>query len=340
MPKITVLMPVYNSGVYLAEAVESILSQSFRDFEFLIIDDGSSDGSVENIKSFRDKRVKLLHNGEHLGVSATLNKGLAMAGSEYVARMDADDLSEPDRLMAQLELMEESPEVGVCGSWVRMFTDGGRGHIIRYPLDAETIRAYVLFNNPLAHPAVMMRRPLLQRYELRYDPECGAGQDYELWSRCLPHIAARNIGRTLLSWRVNQEGVTQKDNSGSNRTALAVQRRELARLGLEADEACLRRHRSIGRGEGAVTAEDFEYALQWLEKIVRTNSRVQCYPQRGLQQAAAMIWFRYCMNSYRLGYLGWRYWKKASFADQYRPAAFEYFVFLYNYLVKTRSSAR
>lgn len=333
-------MPVYNSETYLAQAMRSILNQTFRDFEFLIIDDGSGDGSVEIVKTISDNRVRLLHNGQRLGVAATLNKGLELAGSEYVARMDADDISEPDRLMRQFEFMERAPEVGVSGSWVRMFADGARGHLIRYPLDADTIRAYILFNNPLAHPVVMMRREMLQERDLRYDSLCGAGQDYELWSRCLPHVAVRNIGRSLLSWRLNREGVTQKDNSGSNRTALSVQRRELAKLGIDADDETLRRHRSIGRGEGAVSAADLEDGLQWLEMIVRTNDRVHCYPQPGLQRAAAMIWFRYCMNSHRLGWLGCRYWRQASFAGQYKPAAFEIFVFLYNFLIKARSSAR
>lgn len=340
MAKITVLMPVYNSEAYLAAAMQSVLNQSFADFEFLIIDDGSVDGSVEIVKTFADNRVSLLHNGQRLGVAATLNKGLELAGSEYVARMDADDISEPDRLMRQFEFMERSPEIGVSGSWVRMFADGERGHLIRYPLEADTIRAYILFNNPLAHPVVMMRRGMLQERGLRYDSLCGAGQDYELWSRCLPRVAVRNIGRPLLSWRVNKEGVTQKDNSGSNRTALSVQRRELAKIGIDADDEALRRHRSIGRGEGAASPTDLEDGLQWLEMIVRTNGRMQCYPQPGLQRAAAMVWFRYCMNSYRVGCLGWRYWRKASFAGRYKPAASEYFVFLYNYLLKARSSAR
>lgn len=340
MPKITVLMPVHNSEKHLVVAMRSILNQTFRDFEFLILDDGSVDDSAEIVKTFADNRVRLLHNGQRLGVAATLNKGLELAGNEYVARMDADDISEPDRLMRQLEFMEKLPEVGICGSWVRMFADGERGHLIRYPLDADTVRAYILFNNPLAHPAVMMRRGVLQESNLRYDSLCGAGQDYELWSRCLPHVAVRNIGRPLLSWRVNREGVTQKDNSGSNKTALSVQRRELAKLGIDADEEALRRHRSIGRGEGAASAADLEDGLQWLEMIIRANGRAQCYPQLGLQRAAAMIWFRHCMNSHRLGILGWRYWRKASFAGRYTPAAFELFVFLYNYLIKARSSVR
>lgn len=333
-------MPVYNGREYLATAIRSILAQSYRDFEFLIIDDGSLDGSVEIVKQFHDDRVRLLCNQQQLGVSVTLNKGLELARSQYIARMDADDISAPDRLIRQLELMEKSPEVGVCGSWVRMFNDGGGGQIIRYPLDAETIRAYILFNNPLAHPAVMMRREVLQKHDLHYDPDCQAGQDYELWSRCLPCFAIRNIGRPLVSWRVNKQGVTQKNCEGSNRTAMLVQRRELARLSLAVNEESLLQHRIIGRGDGASSPVEIESTLQWLEKIVEANVRMQYYPQRGLQRAAAMIWFRYCMNSYRLGRLGWCYRKKASFANQYQPNIFESFLFLYNYLFKKSESVQ
>ena len=316
--------------------MESILAQSFRDFEFLVIDDGSTDDSVAIVKQFEDDRIKLFCNQQRLGVSATLNKGLALAKSPYIARMDADDISTPERLQKQRELLERTPEIGACGSWVRMFADGSRGHIIRYPLDAATIRAYILFNNPLAHPAAMMRRHLLQKYDLSYDQKCGAGQDYELWSRCLHHFPLRNIGQPLLQWRVNQQGVTQQDSAGSNQTALLIQRRELARLGLDVTEESLLRHRAIGRGDGASSLTDIESSRQWIEKVVAANLKAQYYPQHGLQRAAAMIWFRYCMNSHQLGRVGMGYRKKVSFFAQYQPDVFELLVFFYNYFFKKR----
>ena len=120
-PKVTVLMPVYNGEKYLKEAITSILLQTFDDFEFLIINDGSSDASVDIIQSFRDPRIRLVHNDTNIGLIATLNKGLKLAHGKYVARMDQDDISLPRRLEKQTYFMDNNPDVGVCGTWIKLF---------------------------------------------------------------------------------------------------------------------------------------------------------------------------------------------------------------------------
>jgi len=116
-PQLTVLMPVYNGGPFLRSAIESILNQDFSDFDFLIIDDGSTDGSHEIAASYADPRIRLESNGRNLGLIATLNRGLDLARGTYVARMDADDIAFPDRLSKQLTFMEAHPEIGLCGTW-------------------------------------------------------------------------------------------------------------------------------------------------------------------------------------------------------------------------------
>ncbi len=122
-PKVTVLMPVYNAEKYLKTAIESILKQTFSDFELLIINDGSTDGSEEIIRSFNDKRIRLFNNEQNLGIIKTLNKGLNLAKGEYIIRMDADDISLPDRLELQVKYMEENPGIGISGTQARIFGD-------------------------------------------------------------------------------------------------------------------------------------------------------------------------------------------------------------------------
>ena len=116
-------MPVYNGERYLREAIDSILNQTFKDFEFLIINDGSTDLSVEIIESYADKRISLAHNGQNLGLITTLNRGFDLACGEYIARMDCDDISLPDRLEKQVVFMDNHPEIGICGSWVSAISD-------------------------------------------------------------------------------------------------------------------------------------------------------------------------------------------------------------------------
>ncbi|MCP8319033.1 MAG: glycosyltransferase, partial [Candidatus Methylarchaceae archaeon HK01B] len=124
-PKITILMSVYNGEKYLREAIDSILNQTFKDFEFLIINDGSTDRTVEILRSYHDSRIKIITNEKNMGLTKSLNKGLKIARSEYVARMDADDISYPRRLEVQYEYMKKNPDVGIVGSWNDVIDDKG-----------------------------------------------------------------------------------------------------------------------------------------------------------------------------------------------------------------------
>jgi len=137
-PKVTVLMPVYNGERYLNEAVDSILGQTFTDFEFLIIDDASTDKTPEILRSYDDPRIRVVTNEENLGLSKSLNKGLALARGEFIARMDADDVSYPYRLQVQHEFMTQHPGAGVIGSWAEYIDRKGEiVHRYRAPIFPE-----------------------------------------------------------------------------------------------------------------------------------------------------------------------------------------------------------
>src|SRR6266540_3032517 len=167
MPQVTIIMPMYNGEVYLREAIDSILDQTLTDFEFLILNDGSSDRSPDVVRSYADPRIRLVENEAQMGLVYTLDRGLDLARGTFIARMDCDDCSLPDLLARQVAFLNDHPEVGVCGAWMEAI--GARaGYIWRYPTDPERIRCSLLFESALAHPSVMMRRDLLERFELRY----------------------------------------------------------------------------------------------------------------------------------------------------------------------------
>ena len=122
MPKVTVVMPVYNTNPeFLRQTIDSILNQSFRDFEFLIINDASTTNVKDVILSYNDKRIVYVENEQNLGISKTSNKALQLAKGQYIARQDHDDISEPDRLMKQVRILDENPEIGVCGCFFKVF---------------------------------------------------------------------------------------------------------------------------------------------------------------------------------------------------------------------------
>ncbi|MFQ5801461.1 MAG: glycosyltransferase family 2 protein [Candidatus Methylomirabilales bacterium] len=158
-PLVSVLMTAYNGEPYLGEAVQSILNQTVQDFEFLIIDNASTDGSRDVVLAFRDPRIRLISNPENLGPPRALNQGLRLAVGEYVARMDADDVALPDRLEKQLDFMERNPLCAVLGTQATLIDHVGRKiYTPWHPVTPHAIRWKMMFASPLAHPSVIMRR--------------------------------------------------------------------------------------------------------------------------------------------------------------------------------------
>jgi len=202
-------MSVYNGERYLRESVESILNQTFKDFEFIIVNDGSTDTSRAILESYNDSRTFLLHNRENIGLTRSLNKGLAIAKGDYVARMDADDISMPVRFEKQVAFLKEHPEVGILGcNCVHIDSDGRRVGVRKTPTSAIQIRWASLLENPFAHPTVMIRRDVLARKGLKYDEALETTQDYDLWTRVLKCTYGANLGEALVQYRLCQRITT------------------------------------------------------------------------------------------------------------------------------------
>jgi glycosyltransferase involved in cell wall biosynthesis len=208
---VTVLMAVHNDLRFLPDAVESICRQTFDDFNFVIVDDGSTDGSSDYLRRLRDPRIYVLHNEQNVGLTASLNRGLAECGGErYVARMDADDISEPDRLARQVEFLDAHADVGIVGSSRRLIDEAGKEITIARAVETDlAIRWKCLLGNPFAHPTVMIRGSVLARHRLRYDESFRSAQDYELWTRILPHARGANLAEPLLRYRM-RDGISRR----------------------------------------------------------------------------------------------------------------------------------
>jgi len=205
---VTVLMTVYNGGRFLAEAIQSILMQRFRDYEFLIIDDASDDGSVCVLKDFaaKDARIRLILNEQNKGQTACLNQGIREARGLWIARQDADDISMPDRLEAQWKAIKKTPDLMIVGvnGWV-IDERGCCTGMIHAPLSDDGIRWSLPFRNPFIHAGVMFRRQWSDGSAVLYDEEFGICQDWELWGRLLDHGNGMNLPQRLVAYR-HQEG--------------------------------------------------------------------------------------------------------------------------------------
>lgn len=270
-PRVTALMSVHNDRRYVAAAVESILRQSFEDFEFLIVDDGSIDGSGEFLAGLVDRRIRLVRNERNLGLTRSLNLGLDRAAGEFVARMDADDLAMPQRLGKQVEFLDANPSVGVVGS-ARTLIDEYGAVVVPHATAPETdlcIRWKCLLGNPFVHPAVMIRRDVLEAHRLRYDETYRTAQDYELWSRVLQVTEGHNLSEALLCYRLRQ-GISQTSKPDQlrnhDRIALASIRRLVPNFAIGEEEVTQLRGRFGGfsvREPGRDPAEP-----QWAQKYL------------------------------------------------------------------------
>ena len=205
MPSITVLMPVYNAEKHLSEAIESILNQTYKDFEFLIINDGSSDQSESIINRYNDKRIRYIKNNTNLKIAETLNKGISLAKGKYIARMDADDISLPERLMHQVDFLDSNPDVGVCGTWFR--TTGISNRTVRTPVDDPNIKSFLFFNSPFCHPSVMIRKEILLLNNITYEDILYA-EDYLLWIKLSRCTKMANIPEVLFIYREHDRNIS------------------------------------------------------------------------------------------------------------------------------------
>jgi glycosyltransferase involved in cell wall biosynthesis len=208
-PLVTVLMAVHNDIRYLPDAVDSILRQSFEDFEFVVVDDGCSDGTSEYLATLNDDRIRVLRNSSNVGLTRSLNIGLDRCRGAYVARMDADDVAETDRLARQVEFLERNSEVGLLGTSRTLIDE--HGDKIAKPQAAVGLAPVLwkmLLGNAFAHPTVMLRREVLERHSLRYDETFQTAQDYELWVRMLQVAQGDNLADPLLRYRL-REGITR-----------------------------------------------------------------------------------------------------------------------------------
>lgn len=214
-PRVSVVMPVHNGERHVRAAIGSILQQSYHDFEFLIVDDASTDATAMILSEVAegDARVHVVCNEQNLGVTRSLNRALALACGDYVARMDADDISLPCRLEAQARFLTENPQVGVLGTRMAVIDEWGDHCAIDYmktPSSDADIRQSLWRRNALCHGSVMMRRDILEQAG-GYDEYFVAAQDYDLWLRLLPMTQFANLGETFYLFRIHPDSVSGRD---------------------------------------------------------------------------------------------------------------------------------
>lgn len=206
-PGVTVLLPVYNGEAYLREAVDSVLRQTYPDFELLVIDDGSTDGTPDILRSYEDPRLRVVRNEVNQGLARTLNRGLQLARGEYVARQDADDVWEPELLAVQVAFLDRNPDIAMVGCAFREIDQHGTpGRTRTLPCSPDEIHWDLHFHNTFIHSGVTIRREVLLRAG-GYNENCAYGEDYELWLRLARTHRLANLKTVLARVRTTSTGM-------------------------------------------------------------------------------------------------------------------------------------
>lgn len=205
-PEISVIVPVYNSGNYISEAIESILNQSFQNFELLLVNDASTDNSKNKILEYKDNRIVLIDNPGNKGVAFSRNEGLKIAVGKYVAFLDADDIALPNRFEVQYNFMEQHPETGACGTYAEYF--GERTGIWKYPISHEEIKCRLMWGSSIVISSAMVRRNILVENTILFDEYFPPTEDYKMWVDIGQVSFLQNLPNVLIKYRVHKEQAT------------------------------------------------------------------------------------------------------------------------------------
>jgi glycosyltransferase involved in cell wall biosynthesis len=273
-PEVSVLLPVYNAGTYLREAVESILHQTYRKFELIIVDDGSTDESVAYLSGLRDPRTRIERSEKNHGIIATLNRGIGLCRAPLIARMDSDDIAESERLAEQKRVMDSENKLAVLGSDFVPFGNEKQGSWIRF-FEPEEIAIALLFENPICHPTVMLRRSELP--EPVYPKDYPHAEDYALWVKCGAKAKLRNLPKKLLRYRAHVGQVSRLHSETQNESIRRLVLRQMAKLGLEPNPAELYVHQSMAHGFLPSPLAE-RLMSRWSEKLLRANQKHGVYP--------------------------------------------------------------
>ena len=300
-PLVSVVLPVYNAENYLKEAIDSILNQTYENFELIVIDDGSKDHSLEIISNYKDKRIKVLDNEKNHGIVYTLNKGIENSTGKYILRMDADDISLPDRIEKQVEFMERHPDIGICAGLAETF-GALNGKAYLPAITSDEVKCSLLFDTTLAHPTVIMRSHILREHHLRYQNYIA--EDYMMWVLALDYCKLYVLPKVVLKYRVTEKSLTAVLNKKEDlkaETYLKAYDIMLKRCGMMASMEA--RKLQYYFDFGSLGEKDMKPLVAHLKSIIEANESSRYFDRRTLENMIGKRWIAYIKRNRQYRYL-------------------------------------
>lgn len=281
-------MPVYNGEKFITQTIDSVLNQTFSDFEFIIVDDGSTDNSERIVKSYNDERIKFFKNKNNSGIVFSLNRALEISCAEYIARIDADDICMKERLKIQSDFLDSNENVGVCSANICYIdAEGVEGRIVKMPISADECKVNFLFGNQVIHPAAMFRRELAVKvggYTVGMEP----AEDYDFWIKLLEISEIQNIDEVLLKYRTHSSNYSIiKRHEYNQKFTEILGRRSKLRFPEMINSDFLNFHvkSMIGTWNEVSYFEEVVELKRWRKSLIENNSRLKIFNQLLLKKS-------------------------------------------------------
>ncbi len=298
-PTISVVMPVYNAEAYLRESIDSVLNQTFSDFEFIIIDDCCTDSTAAILSSYNDSRIRVFKNETNQGLTKSLNRGIELAQGKYIARTDADDVCMPTRFEKQIGFMQAHPEVGLCGCWYQNI--GSKKGLAKYNTTHSQMVIGLLYRTQVSHSAAMLRKAVLDMYGLHYNPEFITAQDYDLWSRMARVCELANIPEVLMQVRFHTASVSvkKKEEQLLNRNKIIAN--QFAEMGVKISREEIELFVQLCHSKFGFAVEEINQLEIFLRKAIAANNTSGFLKKELFTDFVEEKWFHLCYNSTTLG---------------------------------------
>jgi len=317
-PKISVIMSVYNGEKYLKEAMDSILNQTYTDFEFIIVDDGSKDKTNEIIKSYQDNRIVLITNETNKNKTYSRNLAIEQAKGEYLAIFDADDISFSERFERQVEYLEKNLHIGACGTQAYFIGIPGKQAYRHCPTNPEEAKCLLLFESPIAHPSAMVRKNIIDEFNIKYR-DFIASEDYALWVDLSKHTQLSNLDDYLICYRRHAEQESLAKFDLQLECDLAVKKEFYIQIGLNLSEQeydCIKTFCSNNIPVNKAYIQNFEKILF---KIKEFNDINNFFDKNKLSKILFQKWYNVCLKAGRNGLWTWNIFFNS---DLFRENAF------------------
>lgn len=312
MPKVSIVLPVYNVATHIQGTIESLLRQTFQDFELLVLDDCSTDDTIAQVSAIVDSRLQLIRNPKNLGRAGTDNAALAHVRGEYIAKMDGDDICYPERLAKQVAYLDAHPEVNIVGSFMQNF--GSSTYLNRYPANPADTQVLTLFTLPTGNPSTMMRASIFTELGMRYDTQLRQTEDYDFCARYIRQLRIATIQEPLVKYRVPLQ-VHKKDILSERANVSDVVREQLLRdWGIPFTTRELQVYNTISMLNKLGNDIPLNEVDAWLQKLVKYNEQHRLFEQAALRKGVGERWFEACYIYHQPRLRSWWQYRRSPLA--------------------------